>query len=183
MAAAICLGFLSNTSTWADSPAIADTVDNFKLPLVGEEGELDLMEELKSGPVVVVMLRGYPGYQCPLCSRQVASFANRAKAFAKVTDRVILVYPGPADMLTQHAKEFMGQRRLPEPMKMVRDADMQLVSSWGLRWDAPNETAYPAAFVINQDGTVAWKKISNNHGGRATAEEVIKGLRKLPRAN
>jgi hypothetical protein len=29
-----------------------------------------LSTELAHGPVVLVMLRGWPGYQCPFCTRQ-----------------------------------------------------------------------------------------------------------------
>ena len=56
---------------------------------------------------------------------------------------------------------------------------MKMVTQWGLRWDAPRETAYPATFVINKSGRVAWSKISKSHAGRSTAEEILKELRKL----
>ncbi|TWT53511.1 Redoxin [Rubripirellula amarantea] len=176
------IGSFDRSATWAESPKIGASVNGFTLPVVGDDGEVSLTQELTEGPVVVVVLRGYPGYQCPACQRQVASFANRAKTLGQLTHRVILVYPGPADTLSAHAEEFMGQRSLPEPLKIVRDADMKMVDDWGLRWNAPRETAYPSTFIIKQDGTVAWKKVSDNHAGRAEAEEVVNELRKLAKA-
>jgi hypothetical protein len=37
--------------------------------------------ELTRGPVVLVLLRGWPGYQCPFCTRQFADFLGHASAF------------------------------------------------------------------------------------------------------
>ncbi|EMI15452.1 bacterioferritin comigratory protein (Bcp) [Rhodopirellula maiorica SM1] len=152
---------------------------NFELPVVGSKNFIELQEEYKKGPVVVIVLRGYPGYQCPLCSKQVNSLANRAKALAQEASRVILVYPGEASLLQRHAEEFMGSRTLPAPLVMVRDDAMEMVTQWGLRWDSPRETAYPATYVIDTNGRVAWSKVSNSQAGRTTVEEIMKELRKL----
>lgn len=158
---------------------VGDRAIEFDLPVVGGEEYLSLREQYKQGPVVVVVLRGYPGYQCLLCSRQVASLSNRAATLGKHAQRVILVYPGAASMLEQHAEQFMGARSLPEPLVIVRDEGMEMVAQWGLRWDAINETAYPATFVIDRNGRVRWSKVSQSHAGRSTVEEILKELRKL----
>ncbi|MGV3485250.1 MAG: redoxin domain-containing protein [Planctomycetaceae bacterium] len=163
----------------AKGPAVGEAAPDFKLPVVGEDEFLSLSDAIESGPVAVVVLRGYPGYQCPLCNDQVAALANRAAALGNLTKRVILVYPGEASVLEEHAEEFIGSRTLPEPLVLVRDPDMKMVTAYGLRWDAPNETAYPAAFVINRHGQVKWSKISDSHGGRASAQEIVEQLGKL----
>lgn len=176
----LALGLLPMAARAADEPLdVGQKVTDFELPVVGDDGYVMLSDEYKQGPVVVIVLRGYPGYQCPLCSGQVASLANRAKALAKNAHRVILVYPGPATELERHAEEFMGARSLPEPLVLVRDADMNMVDDWGLRWDAVKETAYPSTYVIDASGRVAWKKVSTSHAGRSTAEEILKELQKL----
>lgn len=162
------------------APDVGSAAIDFDLPIVGTTDEtVRLSDEIKNGPVVVVVLRGYPGYQCALCNKQVGAIANRAKAIAAKASRVILVYPGPASMLDEHAEEFMGQRTLPSPLVIVRDPDMKMVDAWGLRWKAPRETAYPATFVIDGDGDITWKMISDSHAGRSTAEDVIQALKKI----
>lgn len=167
---------------YAETPKIGEQVEDFSLPVVGsEDEELSLREMYHEGPTVVVVLRGFPGYQCPLCSKQVNSLANRAETLGKLAHRVILVYPGPSNELEQHASDFIGPRTLPEPMVVVRDAEMRMVESWGLRWKAPRETAYPSTFVIDTDGTVVWSKVSDSHAGRAETEEIVKALRKINR--
>lgn len=160
-------------------PAIGERAVDFELPIVGQKSFLTLSDEYKEGPVVVIVLRGYPGYQCPLCNRQVSSLANRARVLGEEAHKVILVYPGETSGLDRRAEQFMGSRRLPEPLVIVRDDGMKMVKEWGLRWDAINETAYPATFVVDQNGRIAWKKVSDSHAGRSTTEEILKELRKL----
>ncbi|MDB4445695.1 peroxiredoxin family protein [bacterium] len=160
-------------------PEIGQRVPDFELPLVGQNKFLNLRDEYHNGAVVVIVLRGYPGYQCPICKNQFNAVINRAKALASETKRVILVYPGKTDQLDKQSKRFLGSRKLPHPITVVRDDDMQMVDNWGLRWQARNQTAYPATFLIDQNGRVAWKKVSSSHAGRSTVEEILRALRKL----
>ncbi len=158
---------------------VGEKAANFELPTVGGDDYIELKQEYSKGPIAVVVLRGYPGYQCALCNQQVGALINRAKALAKATHRVILIYPGEPTELERHAEQFIGSRAVPEPLVLVRDPAMEMVKEWGLRWAAPRETAYPATFVINKNGRVAWSKISKSHAGRSTADEILKELRKL----
>ncbi|MEL7267207.1 MAG: redoxin domain-containing protein, partial [Planctomycetota bacterium] len=134
----------------ADVPTVGQRVADFELPVVGGDGKTaKLSDALKKGPVAVIVLRGFPGYQCPLCSRQYGELRNRAAAFGKSASQVFLIYPGPMNSLETRAKQFAGQASIPAPLTLVRDDDMKMVSNWGLRWNGRNETAYPSAFVVN----------------------------------
>lgn len=158
---------------------VGDKAPNFDLPIVGTNDYIELKEEYADGPVAVVVLRGYPGYQCPFCSQQVGALINRARTLKKFASRVILVYPGEPSELERHAEQFIGSRAVREPLVLVRDPSMQMVDEWGLRWNAPRETAYPSTFVINKNGRVAWSKISESHAGRSTADEILRELKRL----
>lgn len=154
-------------------------VIDFELPRADRDDFLRLSDEYSEGPVVVIVLRGHPGYQCPICRQQVSSLANRARSLSKQANRVILVYPGESERLKQHAKRFLGSRKLPDPLVVVRDDAMDLVHQWGLRWHARNETAYPATYVIDRNGRIRWKKVSQSHAGRSTVEEILEALREI----
>jgi peroxiredoxin len=156
-------------------PAVGDKANDFALNTLDDK-TVRLSELIHSGPVVMVMLRGWVGYQCPLCTRQVADLRAHAKQLADSGAQVVMVYPGPADGLKQHAEEFVGGKSLPSKFYFVLDPKMQLVSDWDLRWDAPNETAYPSAFVIDANGVVRFAKVSTSHGGRASANEILAAL-------
>ena len=137
--------------------------------------------ELTHGPAVLVLLRGWPGYQCPFCTRQFADFLGHASAFEAAGARVVWVYPGPSDSVQQHAREFLASRALPAAFRITTDPDYVFTNVYGLRWDAPQETAYPATFVIDRGAIVRFAQISVGHDGRALATDVIKALENLPR--
>ena len=131
----------------------------------------------RKGSVVLVVLRGYPGYQCPYCVRQVHDFIEKADKFAASGTQVLLVYPGPPAELDQRAKEFLAKENpLPSNVILVIDPDDKFTNQYGLRWEAPNETAYPSTFLIDQHDIIFYRKVSRGHGDRTTASEVLTEL-------
>lgn len=159
-------------------PAVGAQAPNFKLSTAaGEEVELAAMK--KKGPVVLLMLRGFPGYQCPYCTRQVGEFMSRIKDFQSAGANIIAVYPGPAEGLAEHAEDFVRGKTLPSNFYLVLDPDYSFTNMYGLRWDAPNETAYPATFLLDKKGIIRFEKISSTHGDRAGADSVLEALRAM----
>src|SRR5262249_54075654 len=53
----------------ANPPAVGERAPDFSLEAL-DGTSVSLSAELQSGPIVLVMLRGWPGYQCPFCVRQ-----------------------------------------------------------------------------------------------------------------
>jgi peroxiredoxin Q/BCP len=154
-------------------PRMGDIASDFTLSTVdGEKAQLSRLR--KEGPVVLMVLRGFPGYQCPVCNTQVGQLLASAKKLKELKANVVLVYPGSADGLKQHAEEFIRGKTLPDNFYLVLDPDFAFTNSYHLRWEAKSETAYPSTFVIDSDGKIQFAKISMTHGGRASAEEVLK---------
>jgi peroxiredoxin len=144
-------------------------------------GNFQLSKLVEKGSVVIVMLRGFPGYQCPVCSTQVAGYIAKAEEFEKQRNTpVVFIYPGKVSNLEKRAKEFTASLEkevdLPGNFIFVLDQDYKITNHLNLRWDDPKETAYPAAFVIDHDGYVQYSKVSDNHGDRATADEILEFL-------
>jgi peroxiredoxin len=136
-----------------------------------------MSKEEEGRDLVLVVLRGYPGYQCPYCVKQVHDFVDHASDFAARNTRVLIVYPGPPADLDQHAKEFLEkQADLPSNIVLVIDPDYKMTNLYGLRWDAPHETAYPSTFVIDKKGMIVFEKISHTHGDRLSAQDVLDHL-------
>ena len=157
----------------ATPPGVGDKAPDFTLQTL-EEKPVKLSELTSKQKVVLVVLRGWPGYQCPLCTRQVRDFAGAAQDFAKAKARVLMVYPGPSSQLKLQAQEFLGNTEWPKEFIFVTDPDFTMVNAYGLRWDAKSETAYPATFILDRKGMVRFAKISKGHGGRSQAAEVVK---------
>jgi len=90
------------------------------------------------------------------------------------------LYPGPPADLDAHAKDFLTkQAELPQNVQLVIDPNYTVTNRYGLRWDAPHETAYPSTFILDRKGSVIFEKVSHSHGDRTSAEEI---LSKLPRS-
>jgi peroxiredoxin len=179
-----CLGFIV-VARAAEAPA-TKPADPQAIPKVGEaapdynlktydDKPIELRTLTRSGPVVLVMLRGWPGYQCPICTKQVAQLMAKKSQLKDANAHVLLVYPGPAEKLREHAKDFLKQP-LPANFDLAVDPDFVVVNQYGLRWNAAGETAYPSTFVLDKQGVVRFAKVSKTHGGRATAEEILKAL-------
>lgn len=156
-------------------PAVGDVAKDFELPTV-QGSTVKLSKLVEGGPVVLIVLRGHPGYQCPFCNEQAADFLNRAEKLRAKKASVVFVYPGPADNVKKYAEEFLAERKLPEGYYLVTDSDFKFTNDYGLRWDEPKETAYPSTFVIGPDRKVKYVHTSKKHDGRAKSEDVLKAL-------
>jgi peroxiredoxin len=166
--------------TLAVTPDVGQPAPAFSLS-APDGAPLSLATLTHKGPVVLVVLRGYPGYQCPYCVKQVHDFIENAHKFAATGTQVLLVYPGPPADLSQHAKDFLTkQNPLPTNVHLLIDPDYTFTNQYGLRWDAPHETAYPTTFLIDRHGVIFFRKGSKGHGDRTTAADILAELAHAP---
>ena len=136
-----------------------------------------MSSEREGKRLVLAVLRGYPGYDCPFCVQQVHDFIAHGADFAAKNARVLLVYPGPPAALDQHAKAFLEkQANLPENVVLVTDPDYKVTNLYGLRWDAPHETAYPSTLILDVKGIVVFEKVGHGHGDRLSAKDALEHL-------
>jgi peroxiredoxin Q/BCP len=172
-ALALTSALILGVSAFAQTPAVGAKAPDFILSTpTGKTAALST--EQGGHGLVLVILRGFPGYQCPYCVKQVHDFADHASDFKAKNTRVLLVYPGPPADLDQHAKEFLEkQAELPSNVVLVTDPDYKVTNLYGLRWDAPHETAYPSTFILDKKGTVVFEKISHSHGDRLSAQDAL----------
>jgi len=164
----------------AEVPKVGDKAPDFTLKGLDDQ-TVKLSDLTAKGNVVLVVLRGWPGYQCPICDTQVHDFIASEKDFADTKAQLIFVYPGPASDLKAHAEEFKTWKgkEWPKDFLYVLDPDYTMVNAYALRWDAPRETAYPSTFVLDKTGVVRFAKISHSHGERTKAADVVAEVKKL----
>lgn len=164
------------TTLFAETPAVGAKAPDFTLSTPTCKN-VQMSKQLQGQSLVLVLLRGFPGYQCPYCAKQVHDFAEHAAEFAAKNVKVLLVYPGPPADLDQHAKEFLAkQSDLPANIVLVTDPEYTMTNAYGLRWDAPHETAYPSTFLLDKNQTVLFEKISHSHGDRLSAQDTLDHL-------
>jgi thioredoxin-dependent peroxiredoxin len=158
--------------------AQGDTAPNFTLRTLDDKS-VELSPLTAKSPVVLVVLRGWPGYQCPLCTRQVNDFVSRASEFDAVGAQVLMVYPGPAADLKNHAEEFLHNKNWPKNFLFVIDPDFTFTKAYGLRWEAKGETAYPSTFILDKSNKVRFAHVSKQHGDRVGPVAVLKVIAEI----
>lgn len=156
-------------------PRVGDIAADFTLKTLDDQPR-SLHEITAKSPVILIVLRGWPGYQCPFCTKQVAGFLGKQQAIKDAGARVLMVYPGKADHLKNHAKDFVAGKDLPAHFDLVIDPDFTFTNLYKLRWDAKGETAYPSTFVIDSENVIRYAKVSTSHGDRAPVDAVLKAL-------
>jgi len=181
--AVLLLGASGPALDAAGIPKVGDKAPDFSLKSLDDQS-VHLSELTAKGGIVLVVLRGWPGYQCPICDRQVQEFIRLKAEFAEAKAKIVFVYPGPADGLKGHAQEFKDwkNKQWPAEFLYVLDPDYAMVNAYGLRWDAPRETAYASTFVLDDKGVVTFAKISRTHGGRTKAADMLVEVKKLNNA-
>jgi peroxiredoxin len=161
----------------AQTPSVGESAPSFTLN-TPDGKPVTLSSLTKNGKLALIVLRGYPGYQCPFCVKQVHDFIENAGKFAAAGTQVLLIYPGPPADLDQHARDFLvKQNPLPQGIHLVTDPDYTVTNQYGLRWDAPHETAYPSTFLIDGKNRIFFRKVSKGHGDRSNAADVLAELR------
>lgn len=174
----LALAVLGPTAAGAQTatrPSVGDSAPDFALSSL-DGSTVRLSDQLRRGPVVLVLLRGWPGYQCPFCTRQFADYLGHTDELQRAGARVVFVYPGPTDGLEEHAKAFLQARDMPAHFVFLIDPDYRFTQAYGLRWDAPGETAYPSTFIVDRKGIVRFANVSRGHGDRVPVGEVLEAL-------
>ena len=156
-------------------PKVGDMASDFTLKTLDDQS-VRLSDLTAKSQVVLVVLRGWPGYQCPYCTKQAHDYINNAEKLKAAGVQVVMVYPGPADDLKAHATEFLENKDWPKDFLFVLDPDYSFTKSYGLRWNAPKETAYPSTFIISKEGKVTFAHVSKQHGNRVGSDAVLKAL-------
>jgi thioredoxin-dependent peroxiredoxin len=162
-------------SALAATPGVADHAPDFTLP-TPDGATLHLSSLTASGRVILIVLRGYPGYQCPYSLQQFNDFQQFAAQFAALNTQVVFVYPGPSPNLASEANAFAPANSLPGNVHLVIDPDFTVTNLYGLRWNAPGETAYPSTFIIDKGSSIFSVKVGNSHGDHPTAADTLAAL-------
>lgn len=157
----------------AATPAVGQQAPDFTLNTL-DGSTLSLSKLSASGHVVLVVLRGYPGYQCPFSQQQFQSYQQAAAQFAAIGTHVLLVYPGEAGKnLASDAAALTGSQTLPSNIHLVLDPNYTFTNLYGLRWNAQDETAYPSTFVIGSNNLVVFSHVGQFHSDFTPVNDTV----------
>src|SRR4051812_27104082 len=110
LAAVLILSTNSRADDPPKPPKVGDTIEEFKSDSTTDH-EASLSTVAQKRRLVLVVLRGYPGSQCPACTAQVAELRKHASEFKELGAHVLLVYPGAVDNLQIRATQFLKDEK------------------------------------------------------------------------
>jgi len=168
-----------NRGGFVPGDAVPETGE--KLPyarFLADTGDVvDLTQCAEGKRIVLVLLRGFPGYVCPYCTKQTAELVRAVDRLDALNAVVYVVYPGPSDKIRAFTKSVTRQlEERPDfslPFRVLLDVDLAAVKAIGLVGDL----AVPATFVLADDGTVLYRHIGRNKADRADIGTVLDFLK------
>jgi len=144
---------------------------------LGPSGDVLDINELRDGRgMVLLIMRGFPGYVCPFCTAQTAAVLNRAEEFEKSGVRVALVFPGPADTVPIFLDAVREYRRSSElPVPILFDPELSATNSLG----ATGKLAKPTTVVLDRNGIIRYLYVGESFDDRPPVELIFTMARRF----
>lgn len=156
--------------------------------------EINLKNELKKGPVVLVF---YRGAWCPFCNMHLHALQQSLGEFKKYNAQLITVTPQTPDKSAEQIKKD------GYPFEVLSDLDNGVIKEYKLYFELPKELlsiykchgldieAYngqghtalpiPGTFVIDQKGIVRAMQADTDYKIRMEPEDILKMLKAMPK--
>lgn len=120
-----------------------------------------------------VMLVFYRGDWCPFCRQQLGELQRNLDQLARRRVTVVAISVDPV-AVNRHLADTLGLT-----FTVLADPTRAATRAFGVE-DAENEIAWPAIFVVDRDGTVAWRWLADGYRERIATPEVARALDALP---
>ncbi|WP_372366565.1 peroxiredoxin family protein [Candidatus Uabimicrobium sp. HlEnr_7] len=142
------------------------------LRFVNSNGEvIDLSEFTPNKKLVLVVLRGFAGSVCLVCSSQTIALSKHIKKFHEKNAEVILVYPGEIDTIPHFIASVQNvEEGFDLPFPVVLDADLNLVNEFKIN----GSLAKPSTLIIDEDGIVRYAYVGKHPGDRPAIPSLLK---------
>lgn len=177
-----------------DSQAIAigQAAPKFRLPDAHSQ-DVELADLLAQGPVILMF---YRGSWCPYCNMQIHAMQSLLPEIQALGARLIAISPQkPDNSLSQIERDALE-------FTVLSDKDCNVAAQYGVAWEVPSlflehmrkdrgldlveinqgngsMLPVPATFIIEPQGTVAWKSIDIDYRTRAEPNDVIAALKQV----
>jgi peroxiredoxin len=154
--------------------------------------EINLQDELKKGPVILVF---YRGAWCPFCNMHLHALQESMNEFKKNGAQLIAITPQTPDKSVEQIKKD------GYPFEVVSDLDNSVIKAYKLYFELPkelleiykrhgldiesyngeNRTALPipGTFVIDQKGIVRAMQADTDYKIRMEPQDILKALEKI----
>jgi peroxiredoxin len=176
----------------AQAIAIGQVAPEIQLP--DAHGKNKTLTDLcHQGPVVLIF---YRGSWCPYCNMQIHALQNRLAEIHTLGAQLVAISPQkPDNSLSQIERDALE-------FTILSDKNCDVAATYGVAWEVPSlflehmrkdrgldlveinqgngsMLPIPATFIINRQGTVAWKSVEIDYRTRAEPSEVLEALKQI----
>jgi peroxiredoxin len=147
---------------------VGDPAPDFTAPMAdGDVSPFTLSKHLQEAPLVLVF---FPGAFTRVCTTELCTFEQRMDVFDDVGATVYGVSVDTPFSLN----EFRAQEAIE--FGMVSDHDKEIIDAYDVRDDFDDIGYYGlakrAVFVVDEEGTVAWRWVADDPGEEPDYEAV-----------
>ncbi len=150
--------------------------------LVDREGKPASLTAWRGKPVVLVFMRGFPGFICPYCTTYTAQIATRYDEIKAAGAEVLVVYP-TEEKDTDKVAEFVkacneilteeGEEGLAFPVLL--DPGLKVVQQYNIQGDLSR----PSTFVLDAEGVIRYVYVGKDSADRPSVERILEEVRAL----
>nr|NQU93086.1 AhpC/TSA family protein [Bacteroidota bacterium] len=155
-----------------------------------DSSQFSLEEAIRSGPVVMIF---YRGFWCPVCNKHLGSIQDSLKMIEEAGATVVAVSPEKPEYLDKMTDKTGAQFTLlyDEGYKIADAYDvtfkpgaMQLFTYNVMLGAKLKEThsddsqrlPIPATYIVDQNGSIAWRQFDPDYKERSTVNGILKAL-------
>lgn len=144
------------------------------LRFIGSNGEIvDLSEFKGKKKLVLVILRGFAGSVCLVCSSQTIALSKNIEQFHDKDTEVVLVYPGPIETVPNFINSVRNlEENVTLPFPVVLDVDLNLVNTFKIN----GSLAKPSTLILDKDGIVRYAYVGKNPSDRPTIPDLLNAI-------
>lgn len=161
------------TTTAAQEKPKHELIGN-KMPIVrfitSDGALLDIGDYRGQKKVLLVILRGFAGSVCLVCSSQTIALSHSIEEFKKRNTEVILVYPGEANTVPGFLEAVRNlEDGFKPPFAIALDVEFALIDEFKIR----GNLAKPTSILIDEQGTVRYAYVGDNAADRPPVQVLL----------
>ena len=118
-----------------------------------------------------VLVNFFRGDWCSYCNGELITLAEHYPEMSKLGTEILAISIDPVEQ-----NEALAAK-LKLPFQVLSDEDAKVIRRYGV-YDAKNEIAYPATFVVGKSGAAEFISAGRDYADRPLFSEVLSALKK-----
>lgn len=141
------------------------------------DGELvDIKDYEGKKNILLVILRGFAGSICLVCSSQTLALSQTAESFRAKNTEILLMYPGKGESVPEFLEALNKfQPGYEPPFSVLMDVDLEFINTMNLQ----ASLARPTSIILDKNGIIRYAYIGQNPTDRPNVPILLQEIEKI----